>query len=99
MFFIEFGTWSLKDTLTRYIGEIIFRVKFKYSRTKNIKAGVPQGSELGPILHQFYTSDIRISNDTPLASFADDMTITMEKSSKNHFISIPPTKKIKKYNK
>jgi hypothetical protein len=45
------------DILTSYIRERIFRVN-EYSGSKQIKAGVPQGSVLGPILYPLYTSDI-----------------------------------------
>jgi hypothetical protein len=62
------------DILTSYIRERIFTVKFENecSGSKQIKAGVPQGSVLGPILYLLYTSDIQITEDTLLATFADD---------------------------
>jgi hypothetical protein len=62
------------DILTSYIRERIFRVKFEneYSGSKQIKAGVPQGSVLGSILYLLYTSHIPTTQDTLLATFADD---------------------------
>jgi hypothetical protein len=60
--------------LTSYIREGIFRVKFEdeYSGSKQIRAGVPQDSVLGPILYVLYTSDIPTTGDMLLATFADD---------------------------
>jgi hypothetical protein len=65
------------DILTSYIRERIFRVKFEdeYSGSKQIKAGVPQGSVFGPILNLLYTCDIPTTEDTLLATFADDTAI------------------------
>jgi hypothetical protein len=65
------------DILTSYIRERIFRVKFEneYSGSKQIKAGVPQGSVLGPVLYLLYTSDIPTTEDTLLATFADDTVV------------------------
>jgi hypothetical protein len=65
------------DILTSYIGEKNFRVKFEneYSGSKQIKAGVPQGSVFGPILYLLYTSDIPTTEDTLLATFADNTAV------------------------
>jgi hypothetical protein len=65
------------NILTSYIRERIFRLKFEdeYSGIKQIKAGVPQGSELGPILYLLYTSDIPTTEHTLLATFADDTVV------------------------
>jgi len=55
-----------------------FRVKQdnEYSGLKPIKAGVPQGSVLGPVLYLLYTSDLPQLEGTTVATFADDTSIT-----------------------
>lgn len=65
------------DILSSYISERHFRVKFdqEYSSLKKISAGVPQGSILGPILYLLYTSDLPITNEGTIATFADDTAI------------------------
>lgn len=63
--------------LSSYLAERHFRVKFdgEYSTLKEISAGVPQGSVLGPILYLLYTSDIPTMNEGTIATFADDTAI------------------------
>lgn len=45
------------------------------SSIKDIRAGVPQGSILGPILYNIFTNDILISDKTHLAIYADDTAL------------------------
>jgi hypothetical protein len=47
----------------------------KKSELQPIKAGVPQGSVLGPTLYVLYTSDLPTSTNTTLRTFADDTAI------------------------
>lgn len=60
-----------------YLENRLFRVKYEdeYSQLKQIKAGVPQGSILGPLLYLLYTSDIPELANTTMATFADDTAI------------------------
>ena len=55
----------------------VFRVREEneYSSLKEIKAGVPQGSILGPILYLIYTSDLPIPENIKVATFADDTSL------------------------
>jgi hypothetical protein len=63
--------------LNSYLTDRNFRVKQgeMYSELKPIKAGVPQGSVLGPVLYLLYRSDIPQPVGTTVANFADDTTI------------------------
>jgi hypothetical protein len=63
--------------LKSYLTDRYFRVKQgeEYSELKLIKAGVPQGSVLGPVLYFVYTSDIPQHAGITVANFADDTAI------------------------
>lgn len=63
--------------LNSYISDRCFRIKQEeaYSDLRQIKAGVPQGSVLGPVLYLLYTRDIPDLNKDTIATFADDTAI------------------------
>lgn len=63
--------------LKSYLTGRYFRVKQEgvYSNIKEAKAGVPQGSVLGPYLFVLFTSDLPQTNNTTTATFADDTAI------------------------
>jgi len=53
----------------------VVRCENDLSQIHYVKAGVPQGSILAPTLYNIFTSDIPHSNNTTLATFADDTGI------------------------
>lgn len=63
--------------LKSYLSDRFFRVKQEddYSDLKPIKAGVPQGSVLGPILYLLFTYDLPNNQNCVTATFADDTAI------------------------
>lgn len=63
--------------LESYLTQRMFRVRQEdaYSELKSIKAGVPQGSVLGPVLYLLYTCDIPELENNTIATFADDTAI------------------------
>lgn len=65
------------DVIESYLADRVFRIRHEdaYSELKNIKAGVPQGSVLGPVLYLLYTSDIPALENNTIATFADDTAI------------------------
>lgn len=65
------------DLLESYLSNRAFRIRQEdaYSEIKEIKAGVPQGSVLGPVLYLLYTCDIPELENNTIATFADDTAI------------------------
>jgi hypothetical protein len=63
--------------LKSYLRDRQFQVRVgnEKSELQPIKAGVPQGSVLGPTLYVLYTSDLPTSTNTTLGTFADDTVI------------------------
>lgn len=65
------------EILMSYLSERYFRIKQEdaYSNLKEIKAGVPQGSVLGPVLYLLFTCDLPVPENNTIATFADDTAI------------------------
>lgn len=63
--------------LKSYLDERFFQVKIKneVSDYHQIMSGVPQGSVLGPLLYLIYSSDTPTTENTLIATFADDTAI------------------------
>ena len=65
------------EILESYLTESFFRVKHEdaYSELKDIKAGGPQGTLLGPVLYCTLVSDLPKLENSTVATFADDTAI------------------------
>ena len=60
-----------------------FRVKYDDEYSNEIKAGVPQGSILGPTQYLLYTSDLPTDGNYITATFADETALlTIDNSTK-----------------
>ena len=68
---------QIHQLIKSYISSRTFVIKIKdtYSGVKDIKAGVPQGSVLGPILYTLYTANIPTTTNSTVLTFADDTAI------------------------
>ncbi len=71
--------------LESYISNRRFRVKYNEYITDEyeIKAGVPQGSVMGPTLYLIYTSDLPTNEYLTISTFADDTAILSSDANPN----------------
>lgn len=67
----------LVKILSSYLADRSFaiRINSTLSSTKSIRAGVPQGSIMGPLLFNIYVHDIPTCPNATIAMFADDTAI------------------------
>jgi hypothetical protein len=63
--------------LKSYLTNRHFHVRHEdsYSELKLIKAGVPRGSVLGPVLYLLYINDVPTTSNSTMAMFADDTAV------------------------
>jgi hypothetical protein len=63
--------------LKSYLTSQHFRVRHEdsYSELNLIKAGVPQGNVLGPVLYLLYINDVPTTSNSTMATFADDTAV------------------------
>lgn len=68
---------NLYTLLKSYLTNRLFKVKVNNETTKlhAIRAGIPQGSVLGPILYLIYTHDLPTRQEITIATYADDTVI------------------------
>lgn len=71
--------------ISNYLSGRVFRVAINgtLSDSKEIRAGVPQGSIIGPILYTLYTKDLPRNDQTKFGCFADDTVIYSQSWSPN----------------
>jgi hypothetical protein len=64
--------------LKSYLTNRHFCVKHEdlYSELKLIKAGIPQGRVLGPVLYLLYINDVPTTSNSTMATFADNIAVT-----------------------
>lgn len=65
------------EVIKSYISNRHFFVKIQEEQSQlfSIKAGVPQGSVLGPVLYLLFTADLPTTHNTSVATFADDTAV------------------------
>ena len=83
-------TGDLHDLLASYLSNRLAKtcVEGQYSETVNVKAGVPQGSRLGPLLFLVFINDIVTDLESTPQIFADDTTLLTAASDTHETTSI-----------
>ncbi|GAB0086705.1 hypothetical protein DMENIID0001_008600 [Sergentomyia squamirostris] len=68
---------QLFNILKSYLSDRYFYVRYRQHSSDlfPVRAGVPQGSILGPVLYSLYTADIPVAPQTTIATYADDTVI------------------------
>lgn len=68
-----------------YLSERLFQIKYQEELTRlyPIISGIPQGSVLGPVLYLVFTADLPTTNETTVATFADDTAILVSHTDPN----------------
>lgn len=77
--------YNMFKLISSYLNERFFKVKVQEEESKlyPIRAGVPQGSVLGPLFYIIYTADLPATNNTLTATFADDTAVLASDTSEN----------------
>ena len=73
---------KIHQLIKSYLSSRTFVIKIKdtHSQVKDIKAGVPQRSVLGPILYTLYTANIPKTTNSKVLTFTDDTAILVRHS-------------------
>jgi exonuclease III len=83
----------LRSIISSFLENRTFSVKINCTRSsaRRIRAGVPQGSILGPILFNIYMCDLPIPLRSTLALFADDTALISQDRNINSAIDVLQT--------